>query len=43
MEKGCDGGKKSGSGGRGWSEERKQYKCADRVDVMVAGRAFRPW
>ena len=41
MRKGCEGGKKSGDGGRGWSEGRKKYVCKDGVDVDVVGRAFR--
>ena len=41
MGKDCDEGEKIENGERGWSERRKQYTCADRMDVVVASRAFR--
>ena len=41
MGKGNNGGKKSRDSGRRWSEGHKQYTCEDRVDVVVASRAFR--
>ena len=39
MGKGSEGGEKSGNGGRGWSEGRTKYACADEAGVDVASRA----
>ena len=39
MEKDCDRRKETGNGGRGWSEGRTKYACADEAGVDVASRA----
>ena len=41
MGKGCDGRKKSGNGGRGWSEGRKKYACTDKAKIEVKNRIFK--